>query len=59
MACGCNKERKCKCPFCDAELELSCFEPAFCQPCGLEIIVCPHCKEPYSKQKEKSHKCKK
>ncbi len=59
MACGCNKDRKCKCPYCDAELELSCFDPAFCEPCGKEIVVCKQCGTSYGKDQKVCPKCKK
>ena len=59
MGCGCKKERKCKCPFCDAELELSCFEPLFCKPCGVELVICKHCGTSYAKKLKECPSCKK
>jgi len=33
-----EKKEKCKCPFCENELEMSCFGPAFCEPCSKEEV---------------------
>jgi len=48
---------KCKCPYCDEELKLSCFEPPFCEPCGIEFTICPKCGHPVKTDEIKTHKC--
>jgi len=39
---------KCKCPFCDSELLMKCFEPVFCTTCNIELISCPDCGKLYN-----------
>lgn len=51
------KNTKCKCPYCDEELKLSCFGPAFCEPCKTEIILCRNCGEPINAAAKTGHKC--
>jgi hypothetical protein len=44
---------KCKCPFCEAELVMSCVEPEFCKPCGITMEKGKDKKEKKTKQKGK------
>lgn len=49
---------KCKCPYCDEELKFSCFEPAFCVPCKVEIVICEKCGQSINAAQKSAHKCK-
>lgn len=40
-----EKKRECKCPYCDAELDVE-EMPIFCQPCAVTIVKCGHCGGP-------------
>jgi nitrogen fixation NifU-like protein len=47
----------CKCPFCEEELMLSCFEPVFCKKCNIELKKCNNCGEFFNVKLEKCPKC--
>ena len=38
-----KKLEKCKCPYCDQELEAA--GAPFCQPCGVALKYCPSCRK--------------
>jgi DNA-directed RNA polymerase subunit RPC12/RpoP len=42
-------EPTCQCPYCDHEIEDSCFP--FCGGCGITVYVCPDCSKPFNKDK--------
>lgn len=48
---------RCRCPFCDRELAMSCFEPVFCDGCKIELIVCPKCGKVYNKKMDRCPHC--
>ncbi|MEO0123688.1 MAG: RNA-binding protein [candidate division WOR-3 bacterium] len=48
---------KCKCPFCDSELLMKCFEPIFCTNCNVELIICPECRKLFNIKFEKCPHC--
>ena len=53
-----TQTEKCKCPFCDNELKLNCFEPIFCEPCNIEFVICKKCGKLYNKKLKKCPECK-
>ena len=52
-----KKHEKCTCPYCENELEMGCFEPAFCSPCGVELVACAACGKRHSKKETKCPYC--
>lgn len=48
---------KCKCPFCDSELRMKCFEPVFCTTCNIELINCHSCGELFKIEFKKCPHC--
>ncbi len=48
---------KCKCPFCEKELTLRCFEPIFCQPCQIEFVACKKCGHLFNEKLKECPKC--
>ncbi|MCB4792876.1 MAG: hypothetical protein LHV68_13485 [Elusimicrobia bacterium] len=48
-----NKKDSCECPYCENELEMKCFEPVFCVPCGKKFLKCPKCGKLFN-EKEKT-----
>jgi|ETNmetMinimDraft_16_1059900.scaffolds.fasta_scaffold183581_2 DNA-directed RNA polymerase subunit RPC12/RpoP len=44
-----DRERTCQCPYCEYEIEDSCFP--FCGGCGVTIYICPDCNKPFNKEK--------
>jgi len=52
-----EKSRKCKCPFCESELEFSCLEPPFCKPCRIKFTFCKKCGEMFNEKLKKCPKC--
>lgn len=53
-----KSSKKCKCPYCDSELRIGCFEPMFCKPCNIEFTVCKSCGGLYNKESVSCPKCK-
>ncbi|OGS28230.1 MAG: hypothetical protein A2297_02300 [Elusimicrobia bacterium RIFOXYB2_FULL_48_7] len=52
-----KKKTQCKCPFCETELENSCFEPVFCEPCKIKYRICAKCNTVYKATDKKCPKC--
>jgi len=50
--------QKCKCPFCDSELLMKCFEPVFCKTCNIELILCVKCGKLYNIKFDRCPFCK-
>ena len=48
---------KCKCPFCEKELILKCFEPIFCKPCKIKFVVCKKCGQLFNEKLKECPKC--
>lgn len=48
---------RCKCPFCDKELIMQCFEADFCAPCKTKFIICVECNQRYNEKLKKCPKC--
>ncbi|MBU0952628.1 MAG: hypothetical protein KKH91_07400 [Elusimicrobia bacterium] len=53
-----EKKEKCKCPFCENELEMSCYEPVFCEPCRKKINICKKCGKTYNAELNVCPECK-
>jgi len=53
-----ERKIKCKCPFCEHELEFSCMEPPFCKGCRIKLAVCKKCGQAYNAKMKKCPKCK-
>jgi len=53
-----EQKSKCKCPYCESELEMKCMEPAFCEPCGVKLKKCNKCGKTYSAKEPKCPECK-
>lgn len=53
-----DEAKKCKCPNCENELEMHCFEPAFCTPCNISLIECKSCGHTHSDKLDACPKCK-
>lgn len=52
-----ENNKKCKCGFCESELQNSCLEPKFCSPCTVEFVKCDKCELMYEKHLEKCPQC--
>ncbi len=50
-------KKKCKCGFCESELKMGCFEPAFCKPCDVKLKECKNCGQLYKADLKKCPKC--
>jgi len=52
---GKNKKIKCKCPYCDADIEEK--ESPICKVCNIRITYCPECGYPVSNNIDKCPNC--
>ncbi|MBU2567259.1 MAG: hypothetical protein KJ967_00600 [Elusimicrobia bacterium] len=52
-----TEKTKCKCPFCEHELKMNCFEPVFCQPCKIKFSVCGECGGLFNEELNSCPKC--
>ena len=43
-----TEERTCHCPYCDHEIDDTCYP--FCDGCGIKLFICPDCKKPFPKE---------
>lgn len=50
-------KKKCKCPFCESELEFDCMEPPFCESCKIKLVLCKKCGQVYNEKSKKCPKC--
>ena len=48
---------KCKCPFCEGEIEINPEFSALCKPCTITIITCKSCGGPAREGQEKCPQC--
>jgi hypothetical protein len=49
--------KKCKCPFCDHELLMKCFEPVFCKTCKIVLVKCETCGKLHNKKFKECPHC--
>lgn len=47
----------CVCPYCEKELQQCCFEPVFCQPCGVKLVTCRKCRATYDQKLDRCPTC--
>lgn len=52
-----ENKKKCKCGFCESELQNSCLEPEFCSPCTVEFVKCKKCGIMHEKHLDKCPQC--
>jgi hypothetical protein len=53
-----NQKPKCKCPYCENELEMGCLEPPFCKPCDVKLVKCKKCGKMFNAKEPKCPVCK-
>ena len=50
-----EEQKQHSCPFCDEEIRKAGYP--FCQACGVEMLHCPQCRQPVSRDKKVCPNC--